>query len=163
MRIQFRIGKPGCQWQGGALISDDATDIRLAPNIDWNDVNILLFPHWRNMLTQECVQKICYFQRARTPPENRHINLYIFVHFVHFVCIQRLRTPPENSCTLLYTFNVSFVSKELVPRLKTMLQISIFSVHSVHFDRSDLVNLKNLLVHMNPNPDAQHGKVGEVS
>ena len=71
--------------------------------------------------------------------------------------VPRLKTA-VHFCTFLYIFNVSFVSKELVPRLKTMHQISIFSVHSVHFDRSDLVNLENLLVHMNPHPDP-HDKI----
>ena len=104
------------------------------------------------MLTQECVQKICYFQRARTPPENRHINLYTFVHFVHFFAskdsVPRLKIA-VHFCTLSI-FHLS--PKSSYPAWKRCPKLAYFLYTSVHFDRSDLVNLKNLLVHMNPNP-----------
>ena len=40
----------------------------------------------------------------------------------------------------------------LIPILKIMVKSCSFSVHSVQFFLADLVNLKNLLVRMNPHP-----------
>ena len=127
-RIQFRFGKPGCQSQGDPVVSDDATQNRVAPKIDLVTQDDVIWwrkmCHWDSMIFEELVPhlnrcpKICSL-------------LFTFVHFfVLKELVPRLNRHPKIG-SLLFTFIFSKISKGAVPRLNSSSHFCSFSVHFV--------------------------------
>ena len=107
--------------------------------------------HWDSVIFEELVPhlnrcpKICSL-------------LFTFVHFfVLKELVPRLNRHPK-TCSLLFTFIFSKISKGAVPRLNSGSIFCSFSVHFCSFCRVDLVNLRNLLVYMNPSPGPGPGE-----